>query len=154
MNDAATPDSADAPRRKRVAFVCYGNACRSQMAEAFARVLGAKVLEAASAGIHPLGLIPPEVSEVMVEEDITLEGQFSKALHELGPEPVDLIVDLTGSLRQSRGGVTIMLKPILDPYGGSIEQYRASRDAAKEVVEALVAEMEAEAEGAEPPRSA
>jgi arsenate reductase len=118
------------------------------MAEAFARVLGADLLEAASAGIHPLGTIPPEVTEVMDEVEVTLEGQYSKALPELGPDPVDLIVDLTGSLRQSRGGVTILSRPIFDPYGGPIEGYRKSRDAAKKVVEALIEELSAEeAEG-------
>lgn len=141
MTDPASTEPAAERSKQRVAFVCYGNACRSQMAEAYARALGSDVLEAASAGIHPLGSIPPEVTEVMDEEDISLEGQFSKALHQLGAQPVDLIVDLTGSLRQSRGGVRILLKPILDPFGGPIEKYRESRDAAKTVVKALIAEL-------------
>ena len=32
-------------RKKRVLFVCIGNSCRSQMAEAFARAYGSDVLE-------------------------------------------------------------------------------------------------------------
>ena len=35
--------------KKRVLFVCIGNACRSQMAEAFARTLGSDVMIPASA---------------------------------------------------------------------------------------------------------
>ena len=81
MNDSNTnlnpdPDCEPFPRpasRLRVVFVCYGNACRSQMAEAYARARGQDVLEAASAGISPLGHIPPEVGVVMAEEGISLE---------------------------------------------------------------------------------
>ena len=40
---------------KRVLFVCYGNACRSVMAEALARHYWGDKLEVASAGLHSLG---------------------------------------------------------------------------------------------------
>ena len=36
--------------KKRVLFVCIGNSCRSQMAEAFARAYGRDVIDAHSAG--------------------------------------------------------------------------------------------------------
>ena len=42
-----------APGLKKVLFVCIGNSCRSQMAEAFARVYGSDILVAASAGLAP-----------------------------------------------------------------------------------------------------
>ena len=44
---------------KRVLFVCIGNACRSQMAEAFARAYGSDVLVASSAGLFPAKAVPP-----------------------------------------------------------------------------------------------
>ena len=34
------------PRRRRILFVCIGNSCRSQMAEAIARRLGSDVMDA------------------------------------------------------------------------------------------------------------
>jgi arsenate reductase len=48
-----------APSKKRVLFVCLGNSCRSQMAEAFARAYGSDVLEARSAGVSPSTIIQP-----------------------------------------------------------------------------------------------
>src|SRR5271156_244497 len=42
-----------APEKKRVLFVCIGNSCRSQMAEAFARAYGSDVMVAQSAGLSP-----------------------------------------------------------------------------------------------------
>src|SRR5579872_2906966 len=39
-----------APAKKRVLFVCIGNSCRSQMAEAFARAYGSDIMEVQSAG--------------------------------------------------------------------------------------------------------
>ena len=41
------------PLKTRVLFVCIGNACRSQMAEGFARAYGSDVLVPASAGLAP-----------------------------------------------------------------------------------------------------
>nr|WP_238524746.1 hypothetical protein [Halanaerobium hydrogeniformans] len=37
----------------KVAFVCIGNSCRSQMAEGFARAYGSDVLDVYSAGTDP-----------------------------------------------------------------------------------------------------
>ena len=39
--------------KKRVLFVCIGNSCRSQMAEAFAQAYGADIMEVQSAGVSP-----------------------------------------------------------------------------------------------------
>lgn len=49
----------------KVAFVCTGNSCRSQMAEGFARELGSEVFEVYSAGTHPAGEINPKAIEVL-----------------------------------------------------------------------------------------
>ena len=40
-------------RKPRVAFVCVHNACRSQMAEAIARILAGDVFDSFSAGTVP-----------------------------------------------------------------------------------------------------
>ena len=47
---------------KRVLFVCVCNACRSQMAEAFARVYGHDALVAASAGLTPAMAVMPDTA--------------------------------------------------------------------------------------------
>ena len=42
--------------------LCAGNSCRRQMAEGFARQMGAGVIEAYSAGRHPAGIQFPRGS--------------------------------------------------------------------------------------------
>ena len=61
----------------KVLFVCIGNSCRSQMAEAWARHFGKGNVQAFSAGSHPLGEITGETYEVMLEKGIALDGQSS-----------------------------------------------------------------------------
>ena len=56
--------------KRLVVFVCVGNACRSPMAEGFARALGAEVMEAVSAGIAPAGFVSEQAIEAMREKGI------------------------------------------------------------------------------------
>ena len=60
-------------------FVCIGNACRSQMAEGFARAYGGDVMEAASAGLSPAVAVPPDTIRAMDEKNIDIRGQFPKS---------------------------------------------------------------------------
>jgi protein-tyrosine-phosphatase len=53
--------------KKRMLFVCVENANRSQMAEAFARMLGGSAVEAYSAGSRPSGVVNPKAIESMRE---------------------------------------------------------------------------------------
>ncbi len=53
----------------KVLFLCTGNSCRSQMAEAWARQLKGEVIAASSAGTHPKALDPLAV-QVMADVGI------------------------------------------------------------------------------------
>lgn len=75
----------------RVLFVCVENSGRSQMAEAFARALGA---DAASAGSQPSGEINPRTIQVMSEKGVSLAGQRSKSLTEIPPGEWDHVVTM------------------------------------------------------------
>jgi len=79
MNNS-TP-AEDAP--KRVLFVCVENSCRSQIAEAFARLHGAKKIEAYSAGSRPSGRVNPKAVETMREIGYDLNEHRSKSLAEI-----------------------------------------------------------------------
>ena len=73
---------------KRVLFLCTGNACRSQMAEGWARHLHGDLIEAASAGVSPHGLDPRAV-QVMNEAGVDISGHRSKHVDEL----LDVVFD-------------------------------------------------------------
>jgi arsenate reductase (thioredoxin) len=69
--------------RPHLLFVCIENANRSQMAEGFARQLGAGRVAAYSAGSRPSGQINPRAIQFMQERGVDLAGQRSKSLEDL-----------------------------------------------------------------------
>jgi len=76
-------------------FVCTGNSARSQMAEAFARHMGAGQVEASSCGIHPKGL-HPLTRQVMAEKGIDVSRQASKALTDEMLRKADVVITVCG----------------------------------------------------------
>lgn len=87
-------------RRLKVLFLCTGNSCRSQMAEAWAKVLLGHVLEPYSAGIAP-SILDPRTLKVMAEVGVDMSGQRSKHLDELSSMNFDYVVTLCDDARQS-----------------------------------------------------
>ena len=80
--------------RPKVAFVCVHNSCRSQMAEAIAKILAADVFEAYSAGTEKENEINPVAVEVIKElyaVDMT-ETQHVKLLEAL--PRIDILVTM------------------------------------------------------------
>ncbi|AFV12118.1 protein tyrosine phosphatase [Thermacetogenium phaeum DSM 12270] len=124
--------------KKKVAFVCVHNSCRSQMAEAWAKKLGSDVLEAYSAGTEDYPEVQPPVVQVMKEAGIDMKGHRPKLLTEL-PAAVDILItmgcnvecpSLPCKYREDWG--------LADPTGGPIEDYRKTRDIIKGKVEELI----------------
>ena len=86
-------------RKPRVAFVCVHNACRSQMAEAIARILAGDVFDSFSAGTETKPAIDPTAVRLVREQygvDMT-ETQYSNTLDAL-PE-VDVVVTMGGNVQ-------------------------------------------------------
>ncbi len=63
--------------KRRILFLCTGNACRSQMAEGWAKHLKAEFFEAYSAGTNPKALDPRAV-KAMAETGVDIASQRSK----------------------------------------------------------------------------
>src|SRR5579864_1748507 len=82
--------------KRRVLFVCIGNACRSQMAEAFARAYGSDVLIPASAGLAPTAALPRDTLRAMTEKNLDISTHFPKSLWQLGGAEFDLIINMSG----------------------------------------------------------
>lgn len=72
--------SQSEPVRRRMLFVCVENSNRSQMAEAFARMLGGENIEAWSAGSRPSGLVNPKAIDAMREVGYDLSTHRSNSL--------------------------------------------------------------------------
>ena len=119
-------------RPKGVVFICLGNSCRSIMAEALARHLCGEWMAAASAGINPLGFIVPLTLKVLVEIGVSTAGLRSKGLEEIEFFAHHLVVNLTNYSLKNFLPATfpgrLLHRPVPDPYGGSLEDYRQTRD--------------------------
>lgn len=87
-------------KKLRVLFLCTANACRSQMAEGFARALKGDRIEAHSAGVMPVGVLP-ETVEVMREAGVDISKQRSKHVSELSRVPFDYVVTLCDAAREA-----------------------------------------------------
>ena len=80
--------------RKRVLFVCIENSNRSQMAEAFARLLD-KSIESFSAGSKPSGKINPKAVASMMQVGYDLSKHESKSLDDVKDyAPFDAVVTM------------------------------------------------------------
>jgi arsenate reductase len=79
---------------KRVLFVCVENSNRSQIAEAFAHMLGAGAVEAYSAGSTPSGAINPMAVEAMRELGYDLTTHKSKSLDALPAVEFDFVATM------------------------------------------------------------
>ena len=82
--------------KKNILFLCTGNACRSQMAEGFTRMMQSDGFAAYSAGVEKHGLDPRAVA-VMAEAGVDISGQTSKLVAELPDVAFDYVVTLCGS---------------------------------------------------------
>lgn len=124
--------------KKKVAFVCVHNSCRSQMAEAWAKYLGSDVLEVYSAGTENYHEVKPGAVEVMEEMGIDMSGYRPKLLNDIPPE-LDILVTMGCNVNcpfvPSKHREDWDLE---DPSGGPIEGYRKTRELIKEKVEDLI----------------
>ncbi|MEN1728951.1 MAG: arsenate reductase ArsC [Pseudomonadota bacterium] len=78
----------------RLLFVCVENSNRSQMAEAFARLLGGGSVEAFSAGSRPSSVVNPKAIASMKELGYELEGHDSKSLDHLPDVTFDFVATM------------------------------------------------------------
>lgn len=81
---------------KRVLFLCTGNSCRSQMAEAIVNALMSESWQAFSAGTKPAGYVHPKALEALSEIGIQHTGS-SKRVDEFRGVDFDLVITVCDS---------------------------------------------------------
>jgi arsenate reductase len=120
----------------KAVFVCVENSNRSQMAEAFARMMG---IEAFSAGSRPSGKVNPKAIAAMLELGYDLAAHSSKSLDDLHGETFDIAVTM------GCGDACPKLKAhrredwqIPDPKELPPDDFRAVRDLIRSKVEELI----------------
>jgi arsenate reductase len=129
---------------KRALFVCVENACRSQMAEAFANHYAKGKLVASSAGIMLADKVNPVVIKVMKEKGIDISNEKPKLLTPQMVQEADQIITMGCSVEKFCPAP--LLRSVIDwkledPKGEPIETVRKIRDEIKAKVLKLIADV-------------
>ena len=129
--------------RKKVLFLCRENACRSQMAGAFAQHLAADRLDVSTGGSQPAEKINPDTVTVMAEKKIDLAFRKPQGIEAaLAGGQADAVVTMgcgeecpvaPGALRENWD--------LPDPSGQPLETLRRVRDEIESRVKQLIATL-------------
>ena len=125
--------------------MCIGNACRSQMAEAFARAYGGDVMIPASAGLAPATRVANDTLEAMAEKGLDLHDHFPKSIRHLGRAEFDLVVNMSGSNLPDVPAAGIAEWDVEDPVAMRYERHCEVRDRIEALVIRLILDLRAEA---------
>ena len=115
-----------ASEKKHVLFVCFGNACRSPMAEASARKEAGDIIAAASAELYPLGEIPLHTRQTLEQHGYSVEGLASKAIEAEAWRRADVVINLSGRMRELEFEDFEKVEDweVADPYGEDGASYQ------------------------------
>ena len=90
----------ESSHRRKVLFLCTGNSCRSQMAEAIVNHYLPNEWVAFSAGSNPSGYVHPMASKVIRDFGIAHQGH-SKSVDEFLGQDFDMVITLCDSAREA-----------------------------------------------------
>jgi protein-tyrosine-phosphatase len=137
-NSEISAPSGHAPRKK-VLFVCMGNACRSPMAESIARRDAADVIEARSAGLCPLGFVPDLTRQTLTANGYSIESLNSTPITRDIFDAADIVVNMSGIPRSRAFTDSQKVEDweVQDPYGAAPELYQTIYEDIQKRVELL-----------------
>jgi arsenate reductase len=139
----------------RILFLCTGNACRSQMAEGWARHLGGDRFDILSAGIDAHGKNPRAIA-VMREAGVDISTQESTRINDDMLATVDYLVTVCGHADEHCPALPPGIRkehwPLEDPARASgseekiMQVFRVSRDDIRRRVEDLLTRLQQKTE--------
>ena len=125
-----------------VLFVCVHNAGRSQMAAGYLSHLAGGRIDVRSAGSEPAAEVNPTAVQVMAEEGIDITRETPKILTADAVQASDVVVTMgCGDSCPIFPGKRYEDWVLDDPAGQDIATVRAIRDAIRDRVRRLVAEL-------------
>lgn len=129
--------------RKKVLFACRENACRSQMAGAFAQIIGGAKLEVCTGGSRPADQINPVMVEAMEEKGIDMAFRRPGSLEAaISARPPELIITMgCGEECPFVPGAQSQYWDLPDPAGKPIDFMRNVRDEIEKRVKDLVSKL-------------
>jgi len=128
--------------KKRLLFVCVENSCRSQMAEGFARALGADAVEALSAGSRPSGVVNPKAIASMGAAGIDLAAHRSQGVDDVAHGTFDAVITMgCGDACPAVSAGLVEDWALPDPKHMEPAQFAVVRDEIRERVADLLARL-------------
>jgi len=133
----------DSKDKIKILFLCTGNACRSQIAEGWAKHLKSDTIESYSAGVRPIG-VSSRAIKTMAEAGVDISDHTSKHLDELWNINFDYVITLCDNAAQNcpvfPGKAKVIHKPFKDPYfaTGSEENVMAEFRKVREQIKAFI----------------
>ena len=129
--------------KKKILFVCIENSNRSQMSQAFAKMLGGDDVEAYSAGSKPSGIVNPKAIAAMKELGYDLSKHDSKNLDEVKAfAPFDAVVTMgCGDACPWMPAKKFIDWQIPDPKNMAPNEFNEVRDLIAEKVKELIIEL-------------
>ncbi|MBC7867838.1 MAG: arsenate reductase ArsC [Gloeobacteraceae cyanobacterium ES-bin-316] len=139
----SSPPSGEREGAKKLLFVCVENSNRSQMSQAFAKMMGGENVEAYSAGSKPSGIVNPKAIAAMKELGYDLSKHDSKSLEEVKAfAPFDAVVTMgCGDACPWMPAKKFVDWEVPDPKHMEPAAFNEVRDFIKEIVKKLLAEI-------------
>ena len=108
-------------KKRKIIFVCTGNACRSQIAEGLLRNLASDKFSVFSAGSHPSQVHPTSVA-VMEEVGIDISHHTSDPISDYVDHGIDVVISVCDNAKQAcpvfPGNAEHIHWSIEDPFKG------------------------------------
>jgi multimeric flavodoxin WrbA/protein-tyrosine-phosphatase len=129
--------------RKKILFACRENACRSQMASAFAQSLAGDKLEVINGGSQPANEINPDMISVMHEKGIDMAFRAPQSIETAisNNSPAVIVTMGCGEECPFVPGARMLDWDLPDPAGKPLDFMRQVRDNIENKVRALIKEL-------------
>jgi arsenate reductase len=129
--------------RKKILFACRENACRSQMASAFAQYLAGDKLEVLNGGSEPANKINPDMIKVMHEKGIDMGFRSPQDLEAAISNNTPEVIVTMGCSQDCPyvPGARMLDWELPDPAGKPLDFMRQTRDEIEKRVKDLIKEL-------------
>jgi multimeric flavodoxin WrbA len=129
--------------RKKILFACRENACRSQMAGAFAQYLAGDKLEVLNGGSEPANKINPDMIKVMHEKGIDMGFRSPRGIEAAisNGNPEVIVTMGCGEECPYVPGARMLDWDLPDPAGKPLDFMRRTRDEIEKRVKSLIKEL-------------
>jgi protein-tyrosine-phosphatase len=137
--------------KKKILFICLGNACRSPMAESIARRDAADIIECSSAGIMPLGFVPELTQKTLTSNGCSVDRLESTPITREEWDAADIVINMSGIDRHRAFPDPEKVEDwaVEDPYGADPGVYQTIYEDIRERIGKLAERLRKSAQAAD-----